>query len=371
MRLRNERAQTVLLQTQAITKIYGQQRVLQNVSLQVAAGEIVCLLGPSGCGKSTLLRIIAGLDQEYSGTVVFDGHAIDRVPVHRRGFGLMFQDFALFPHRRVGENIAFGLRMQRLPRNQIERRVDEMLQLVGLPGYAQRTIFELSGGERQRVALARSLAPAPKLLMLDEPLGALDRTLRERLTDDLREIIKTVGLTSIYVTHDQVEAFAVADRIVLMNQGQIMQSGRPDQVYRQPANLFVAKFLGLNNLLEAQTTEGQLVGPLSTNSLIALETAIGRLVVPKTNKLNGPVVVLIRPEAAEPVSHASANIVEGQVVRETFRGSTKRVVLRHSSGVEIELDVDEELEMDGERVRLALRPDHLTILDQQEASVPS
>jgi ABC-type Fe3+/spermidine/putrescine transport system ATPase subunit len=354
----------VLLQTQTITKTYGRQEVLRNVSLQVAAGEIVCLLGPSGCGKSTLLRIIAGLEQEYTGSVMFAGRTIDHIPTHQRGFGLMFQDFALFPHRRVGENIAFGLRMQRLPRDHIERRVTEMLELVGLPGYEQRTIFELSGGERQRVALARSLAPAPKLLMLDEPLGALDRTLRERLTDDLRQIIKTVGLTSMYVTHDQVEAFAVADRIMLMNQGEIVQSGTPADVYRQPVSVFAAKFLGLNNLIHAQPTQLHAATP-STDPAIGLETAIGSLVVATEQKVDRPVIVLIRPEAAEPVTHGAVNVVEGQVMRHTFRGSSQRVVLRHSSGVELELDVDAELALSGERIRLALRPDQITILNQQ------
>ncbi len=353
----------MLLETQTISKSYDRQQVLQNVSLQVAAGEIVCLLGPSGCGKSTLLRVIAGLEQEYSGAVLFDGRPIDRVPVHQRGFGLMFQDFALFPHRRVGENIAFGLRMQRLPRPEIERRVDEMLQLVGLPRYARRTIFELSGGERQRVALARSLAPAPKLLMLDEPLGALDRTLRERLTDDLRQIIKRVGLTSMYVTHDQVEAFAIADRVMLMNHGEIVQSGAPADVYRQPATIFVAKFLGLNNLLEAQPVTSHQHVPPFTATMVTMETAIGQLTVPTTSKIEPRTVVLIRPEAAGLVTQGAINIVEGQVVRETFRGSTRRIVLRHGSGIELELDVDAAGSV-GEHIRLSLQPEQLTLINQ-------
>jgi ABC-type Fe3+/spermidine/putrescine transport system ATPase subunit len=242
----------MLLEAREIVKAYVAQPVLRGVSFGVAAGEIVCLLGPSGCGKSTLLRVIAGLEREYTGTVCFDHQPIDRVPPHQRGFGFMFQDFALLPHRTVGQNIAFGLRMQGMSRPAIASRVADMLDLVGLPGYDGRTIFELSGGERQRVALARSLAPQPRLLLLDEPLGALDRTLRERLTDELRTIIKRVGLTSIYVTHDQVEAFAVADRILLMDQGRIIQTGTPLEVYRRPASVFAARFLGLTNLLPAR-----------------------------------------------------------------------------------------------------------------------
>src|SRR5919199_1578301 len=244
-----EARSSMLLDARSITKSFGDTTVLRGVTFGAAESEIVALLGPSGCGKSTLLRIIAGLEQEYTGTVIFDGRALDAIPVHRRGFGLMFQDFALFPHRTVGQNVAFGPRMQGLDRREIDRRVDETLELVGLRAYRNRTIFELSGGERQRVALARSLAPQPRLLMLDEPLGALDRTLRERLTGELRAIIKAVGLTSVYVTHDQVEAFAVADRIVLMDRGQIVQSGSPIEVYCHPANRFAAQFLGLNNLL--------------------------------------------------------------------------------------------------------------------------
>src|SRR3954447_9115367 len=230
----------MLLETHDISKSFGATPVLYGITFGVAAGEIVALLGPSGCGKSTLLRIIAGLEPEYRGSVVFAGEAIDAVPVYRRGFGLMFQDFALFPHRTVGENIAFGPRMQRLDREHIRQRVAEALDLVGLNGYGNRTIFELSGGERQRVALARALAPRPRLLLLDEPLGALDRTLREHLTGELQTIIKRAGTTSIYVTHDQVEAFAVADRIVLMNAGAIVQSGTPADVYQQPASAFAA-----------------------------------------------------------------------------------------------------------------------------------
>ncbi|MFN8566897.1 MAG: ABC transporter ATP-binding protein [Kouleothrix sp.] len=221
-------------------KSYGGAPALRGVSLALAPGSIVGLLGPSGCGKTTLLRLIAGLEQADSGSIAFDGRPIDDLPTHLRGFGLMFQDYALFPHHDVAGNVAFGLRMHNLPRAQITARVAEMLDLVGLAGYARRRVYELSGGERQRVALARSLAPSPRLLMLDEPLGALDRALRERLLDELRSILKRVGVTSVYVTHDQAEAFAVADWLVLMRAGQVAQQGLPEQVYRQPASQFVA-----------------------------------------------------------------------------------------------------------------------------------
>lgn len=351
----------MLLEAERIVKAYGKEPVLRGVSFGAEAGEIVCLLGPSGCGKSTLLRVIAGLEEDYSGTVRFGGRAIDRVPVHERNFGLMFQDFALLPHRRVGENIAFGLRMQRLPRAEIQRRVDQMLSLVGLPGYAQRTIFELSGGERQRVALARSLGPQPRLLMLDEPLGALDRTLRERLTGELRSIIKAVGLTSIYVTHDQVEAFAVADRIVLMDSGQIVQSGTPIEVYCRPANRFAAQFLGLNNLLPGQRIDSQHSGRRG----IMMQTAIGPLVVDQAPEEAAP-LVLIRPEAAEHPTPDSINLIEGTVTRATFRGGNQRLLLRHSSGSELELDVEAGTFAEGQSVRLALRSNAITTIADAE-----
>lgn len=348
----------MLVEAREIVKSYGQDRVLRNVSFGVDQGEIVCLLGPSGCGKSTLLRVIAGLETDYSGTIIFDGRPVDRVPVHGRGFGFMFQDFALLPHRSVGQNIAFGLRMQGWPRNAINKRVDEMLALVGLPGYADRTIFELSGGERQRVALARSLAPQPRLLMLDEPLGALDRTLRERLTDDVRQIIKGVGLTSIYVTHDQVEAFAVADRILLMDRGTIVQSGTPLAVYQNPINVFAAKFLGLNNVIDGQVIE-RVAG--SGNRIV--QTRLGRLHIRGGSSEENPITILIRPEAAEPAS-LGVNVVEGRVARSSFRGATQRVVLRHESGIELELDLEAQIELGGE-MRVALRPDAITVIDRQ------
>ncbi|HEX6288515.1 MAG TPA: ABC transporter ATP-binding protein [Herpetosiphonaceae bacterium] len=348
----------MLLEAEQIVKSYGAEPVLRGVTFGAAEGEIVCLLGPSGCGKSTLLRVIAGLETDYAGSVRLEGRAIDRVPVHERQFGFMFQDFALLPHRSVGQNIAFGLRMQRLPRAEIARCVDEMLDLVGLPGYARRTIFELSGGERQRVALARSLAPHPRLLMLDEPLGALDRTLRERLTEDLRAIIKALGLTSIYVTHDQVEAFAVADRIVLMNRGQIVQSGTPMEVYCRPASMFAARFLGLNNLIV-----GERIAVERGRTL--MQTALGRLVVETQEQGAERQTVLIRPEAAAPPTEDAVNVIEGRVTRSTFRGGTQRLLLRHGSGTELELDVEAGTFAVGQSVRLSLRPDALTTIAEE------
>ena len=240
------------LEIQHVTRRFGSTIAVQDVSFQVAPGEIVAVVGPSGCGKSTLLSIVAGLLSPDSGDVLWDGGSLRHLPTHRRGFGLMFQDFVLFPHRNVFDNVAFGLQMAGMDSEQIQQRVAEALELVGLPGFGERDVNTLSGGEQQRIALARSIAPRPRLLMLDEPLGALDRALRERLVEDLRPILRRMHQTALYVTHDQEEAFALADRVVLMNAGRVEQIGAPMQLYNHPETEFVARFLGLDNLLGGQ-----------------------------------------------------------------------------------------------------------------------
>ncbi len=289
-------------------------QALKGVSLRVEKGEIVCLLGPSGCGKTTLLRIVAGLEQMDSGRLLLEGRDLSRVPVHKRGFGLMFQEFALFPDKSVAENVAFGLRMAGWERGATRRRVDEMLALVNLPGYGARSVFELSGGERQRVALARSLAPSPRLLMLDEPLASLDRTLRERLLDDLHMLLKQLGLTSLYVTHDQQEALAVADRVVVMQAGRIAQEGAPQEVHRAPASVFVARFLGFANLLPAR------VHPAAPT---LAETALGPLPLAEAAAPDD-YTMLIRPSALLLETPDGLPRLQGQIEDLSFRGSSLR-----------------------------------------------
>ncbi len=238
-----------MLHVENVSYRYDRESVLDAIDLTIETGEIICLLGESGSGKTTLLRVIAGLAAGYTGRVTLDGENLANMPIHQRGFGLMFQDFALFPHMTVAQNVAFGLRMQGIAKNQQSEIVNDMLELVGLKEYQNRSIDALSGGQKQRIALARSLAPRPRLLMLDEPLGSLDTGLRERLVIELRQIIKQIGLTAIYVTHDQQEAYAIADRIAVMNQGQIEQYDTPEKIYHQPKSAFVARFLGLTNIV--------------------------------------------------------------------------------------------------------------------------
>ncbi|MYX31551.1 ATP-binding cassette domain-containing protein [Streptomyces sp. SID8381] len=272
----------MLLRLEAATVRLGGRAVLDAVDLAVAEHEIVCVLGPSGSGKSTLLRAVAGLQPLDSGRVLLDGRDQAAVPVHRREVGLMFQDHQLFPQRDVAGNVGFGLRMHGTAKVERAARVQELLDLVGLPGAGGRAVAALSGGEQQRVALARALAPRPRLLMLDEPLGQLDRTLRERLVVELRELFGRLGTTVLAVTHDQGEAFALADRVVVMRDGEIAQSGTPLQVWQRPADAFVARFLGFENVVEA-SVEGQ-----------AALTPWGKVPVPE-GSAGGARTLLVRP----------------------------------------------------------------------------
>lgn len=347
-----------LLQVEHVDKSFGDASVLRDVSFQINAGEILCLLGPSGCGKSTLLRIIAGLERADAGRVIFDGRDQIEVEVHERGFGLMFQDFALFPHKNVIDNVAFGLRMQQLQTGEVHRRSSEALHMVGLTGFETRDVNELSGGEKQRVALARSLAPQPKLLMLDEPLGSLDRTLREGLMSELRRILKAAGLTSIYVTHDQQEAFAVSDRAAIMNAGRIVQIGTPREVYRAPASAWIARFLGLSNVLE---------GVLRDDGTI--ETEIGTLRVNARAKHDSRVRLVIRPDAARVTHTNGMNTIDGTLIERSFRGEFTRALI-HAQEKELEFEFDNSVELPkpGARLRLTIDPDSITVIDEQRAT---
>ena len=234
-----------MLSLKNIHKSYEGKPLLRGISLDLAEGETICLRGSSGSGKSTLLRIISGLEEAESGDVLWDGESIASLPSHERNFGLIFQDYALFPHLNVFDNVAFGLKMQKIGKEEIHQRVDEALKQVDLQEFAKRSVTDLSGGEQQRIALARALAPRPRLLMFDEPLGALDRRLREYLLVEIKEILEESGVPAIYVTHDQEEAFTLSDRVMLLHEGLIVQQGTPDELFSHPASAWVAEFLGI------------------------------------------------------------------------------------------------------------------------------
>ncbi|MCX5203910.1 ABC transporter ATP-binding protein [Streptomyces sp. NBC_00237] len=312
-----------LLDLEKVTVRFGARAALDAVDLRVAAHEIVCVLGPSGSGKSTLLRVVAGLQPLDSGRVLLEGADRTGTPVHKRGVGLMFQDHQLFPQRDVGGNVAFGLRMHGAGRAEQVARVGELLELVGLPGAQRRAVATLSGGEQQRVALARALAPRPALLMLDEPLGQLDRSLRERLVVELRQLFGRLGTTVLAVTHDQGEAFALADRVVVMRDGRIAQSGTPLEVWQRPASEFVARFLGFDNVVGA-TVGGE-----------AADTVWGKIPVPPGTP-QGEARLLVRPAGVRLVPTEEG--LPCTVLARTFRGHHVAVRLGPADGPPLEAE---------------------------------
>lgn len=313
-----------MLTVKNIQKTYEGKPLLKKVSFEVNQDETVCLLGTSGSGKSTLLRIIAGLEESEGGNVFWNGEDLSAYPAHQREFGLMFQDYALFPHRNVAENIAFGLRMQNVPKEQIEKKVEQALQTIEMTGFADRKVTELSGGEQQRVALARALAPQPRLLMLDEPLGALDRTLREQLSRELRRILRHTKIPAIYVTHDQEEAFSIADRLLLLHDGVILQSGKPADFYHHPKNVWVAKFFGLGNLVKGEVLSRS---PLTISTSMGFFHASCDQNAPPEGKR---ATLLFRPNQAYKSVGEEMNNITGKVVDQVFQGETYRLSIRIS-----------------------------------------
>ena len=342
----------LLLQVNHIHKTFDHTKVLHDICIEVSKGEIVCLLGPSGCGKSTLLNIIAGLVQADEGSITLDRLDISHTPVHQRGFGLMFQGLALFPHKNVADNVAFGLRMARHNSSVIRQRVTEVLNLVGLSGFEKRDVNQLSGGEQQRVALARSLAPRPKLLMLDEPLSSLDRALRERLMEELRVILTQVGQTAIYVTHDQQEAYALSDRMVILDSGHVAQTGVPYAIFHHPANVFVAQFLGQNNLIEGT------IKPDYPNQII---TKLGTFETASPCNQQGTVMLLIRADGATVADHG--NSISGMLSGITFRGTYTQIILK-TDVCNLYFDLDSEIPLPpiGSTLTLTIRKSAITCL---------
>jgi ABC-type Fe3+/spermidine/putrescine transport system ATPase subunit len=331
----------------------------------VDQGEFFGLLGPSGCGKTTTLRIIAGLEQPDEGSIHFESRDITNLPPERRGFGMVFQNYALFPHLNVFENVAFGLRARHKTRSEMDQRVASALDLVQLPGYGKRRVDELSGGQQQRVAIARAIAIEPALLLFDEPLSNLDVSLREETRSELRELVTRLGLTAVYVTHDQEEAFALCDRISVMVGGKLVQTGKPRELYEQPASIAVARFLGRNNLIRSMRVSSSKSSEGEFKTLEGGHTL--RLSVKHEDlaPLNKPVVLAIRPEHVQLSPNGSAstsNVLTARVREVVFAGATSTVRVE-ANGLSLEVLVVQPNGLQvGQECQVALAPEHLRLL---------
>lgn len=319
------------ISTRALTKTFSGNRVLQSTDLEIEAGQILVLLGPSGCGKTTLLRLIAGLETPDGPDMIrFDGDDVSGVPIEKRNVGMVFQSYALFPNMTVAENVAYGMKIRGMERSKREAETRRLLALVGLEEYADRRITAVSGGQRQRTALARALAIKPRVLLLDEPLAALDAVLRERLRVEIGLLLREFGITAVYVTHDQAEAMAIGDRIAVMDRGRIAQIDVPRAIYHRPANDFVADFVGTMNRLDGRVIGGVL-------SLGSDETGAAL-------EIGGPdreTVLCFRPESARLAGDAAP--VRARVVASTFFGPTQRLVAEVMPGRRLQLDLPSSL----------------------------
>jgi spermidine/putrescine transport system ATP-binding protein len=360
------------IRLEELTKAFGEVVAVDGIDLQMPPGEFFTLLGPSGCGKTTTLRMIAGFERPTSGRIVLDGTDVAQVPPHKRSVNTVFQSYALFPHLDVAGNVAFGLKYQRLTKEEKRRKVKGILDLVRLGGFEQRKPDQLSGGQQQRVALARALILTPRVLLLDEPLGALDARLRKDLQVELKAIQADIGVTFVFVTHDQEEALTMSDRIALMNQGQVEQAGSPREIYEGPETEFVADFLGVSNLLQAEASgDGQ-----------ACSLRIGERVFRAEQgetSARGEVRAMIRPEriGLEPHDAPGDNRMPGLVERAVFLGGAHEVHIRVLGGELLKATVSNDgkplafaLE-EGTAVSLHLPPDGLRVLAPSHAQAPS
>ncbi|UQE74074.1 ABC transporter ATP-binding protein [Gordonia sp. PP30] len=342
-----------VLALRGITVRYGRTTVIDGLDWTVGGDRLVtALLGPSGCGKSTLLRAIAGLEPPAAGTLTWDGADLRHVPVHRRDFGVVFQDGQLFSGRTVAQNIAYGLRLRKWPRARIAERVDEMLALVQLPGAGDRRVTDLSGGQAQRVALARALAPRPRLLLLDEPLAALDARLREELAFAIGDIVRAARTPAVVVTHDRAEAALIADDVSVMHDGAIIQTAPPDRLWRRPADDWVAGFLGATLLLDADVTAGRLRTPFGSVSAAGVDGLAG----------DGPCRVALRPESlrAEPTPNGGVPEATGTVTHAAALPSGIRLRVRTATS-EVDALASSPVGV-GDRVRLILDPAQVAVI---------
>ena len=342
-----------------LRRVFAGVVALDELTLTIAPGELVALLGPSGCGKTTALRLVAGLDEASSGRVLFGGSDVTNVGANRRNVGMVFQAYSLFPHMTAMQNVAFGLQLRHVDESERRKRAGDMLELVGLSGYADRYASQLSGGQQQRVALARALAIQPKVLLLDEPLSALDAKVRARLRDEIRRVQLEVGITTLFVTHDQEEALAIADRVGVMNKGRLEQLGPPTTIYSRPATPFVAEFVGLTNKLAGTVKGGE------------VEVRGVRIPLVNAGTADGPATALIRPEAVSLASDGSeTGPLAGTVIAVAFLGATSRVTVDLGDAIVLAQMPTSQASAHtaGTRVRLELRPDPVLIAREETAA---
>jgi spermidine/putrescine transport system ATP-binding protein len=358
----------MMIEIEKVTKRFGAFTAVDAVSLEVRAGEFLTLLGPSGCGKTTLLRMLSGFETPDTGRIRIAGEDVTQLAPYRRNVNQVFQSYALFPHLTVRENIAFGLKMQKVPREEMRRRVEEVVALVALGGFEERLPHELSGGQRQRVALARAVVPGPAVLLLDEPLSALDAKLRRQMQVELKRLQKRLGMTFVFVTHDQEEALTMSDRIAVMQGGRIAQLGSPVEIYHQPRSSFVADFVGEANLLRAER-----VGAGSDGMLRARLEGGLELGVPGGDWPAGAAVarVSVRPEkvcvSKRPIEGAE-NVFQATIVEEIFQGASDHLVLRTDAGTVLSAVVPNESAImealhEGDRVWCGLHLDDLVVVE--------
>jgi putative spermidine/putrescine transport system ATP-binding protein len=351
----------VEVRLEELSRRYGPVVALNELNLTLAPGELVALLGPSGCGKTTALRLVAGLEESNGGRVVFGGKDVTGLPASKRDVGMVFQAYSLFPHMTAMENVGFGLTLRRKTADERRRRAGEMLELVGLSGFADRYASQLSGGQQQRVALARALAIEPTVLLLDEPLSALDAKVRSRLRDEIRRVQLEIGITTLFVTHDQEEALAIADRVGVMQSGHLEQLGPPMEIYARPATPFVAEFVGLTNRLPGEVRNG------------AVEVRGTRLPLVQPDAPHGPAIALVRPEAVSLSTDGamSDGPLVGTVIAVAFLGATSRVTV-DLGDVRVIAQMPTSTAAStpaGTRVRLDLRNDPVLIAREEKASV--
>lgn len=343
----------VSLSLSSIAKTFADgTKALKQTNLSVAKGETVVFLGPSGCGKTTCLRIIAGLEKpDTGGSILFDGEDVTATEIEHRKIGMVFQSYALFPNMTVADNIGYGLKIRKLAPADKARRVSEMLGLCGIEALKDRRIDQLSGGQRQRVALARAVAIRPRVLLLDEPLTALDAALRERLRTELDQLLRSLGITTIYVTHDQAEAMGLGDRVVVMNQGEIVQVGTPRDVYFKPNSRFVAEFIGAANVIEGHLADGK------------LRLSGGHIKMPSTISTIGKVTIMLRPEALR-IGPAEAATWTGSVEAVSFLGDRQRAIIHGAADIPIIAEAPNTVLLaKGDIVGLSVEPDQIRILN--------